>query len=63
MPQHDAFVAVYGKHDAVEAAVRKIAEQFFDRERPSVVGRNRHSSETAIGSCPASVPHAAGSDA
>ena len=63
MPQHDAFVAAYGKHDALEAAVRKIAEEFFDRERLSAVGTDRHAGETAIGSCPASVPHPAGSDA
>ena len=62
MPQHDALVA-HGKHDPVEAAVRKIAEQFFDRERPSVVKRDRHVGRTAAGSCPASVPHPAGSDA
>ena len=63
MPQHDAFVAVYGKHDAAEAAVRKIVEEFFDREGFSRVGTDRHVGETAIGSCPASVPHSAGSDA
>ena len=63
MPQHDAFVADYGKHDALEAAVRKIAEEFFDRERLSAVGTDRLAGETAIVSCPASVPHSAGSDA
>lgn len=63
MPQHDAFVAVYGKHDAAEAAIRRIVEEFVDRESLSTVGRARHVGETIIGSCPASVPHPAGSDA
>ena len=63
MPQHDAFAAAYKKHDAVEVAVREIAEQFFDRKRPGFVGRERHAGGTAAGSCPISVPHPAGSKA
>ena len=60
MPQHDAFVATYGKHDTLEAAVRRIVGEFFDRERLSRVRRDYHAGGTAAGSRPASVPHSAG---
>jgi len=49
MSQHDAFVAVYEKHDAAEAAVRKIAEEGLDMKHFSIVGRGYHTDEKVIG--------------
>ena len=63
MSQRDAFVAVYGKHDTVEAAVREIVEKGLAMRYFNTVGGDCHTDEKVIGSCSASVPHAAGSDA
>ena len=49
MSQHDAFVAVYEKHEAAEAAVRKIAEEGLDMKHFSIVGRGYHTDEKVIG--------------
>ena len=49
MSQHDAFVAVYEKHDAAEAAIRKIAEEGLDMKHFSIIGRGYHTDEKVIG--------------
>ena len=49
MSQHDAFVAVYEKHDAAEAAIRKIAGEGLDMKHFSIIGRGYHTDEKVIG--------------
>ena len=49
MSQHDAFVAVYEKHDGAEAAIRKIAEEGLEMKHFSIVGRGYHTDEKVIG--------------
>ena len=63
MSQHDAFLALYGKHDTVEAAVCKIIEDDLDMKRFSTVGRGCHTDEEISGFHSASVSHSAGGDA
>ena len=49
MSQHDALVAVYEKHDAAEAAIRKVAESGLDMKHFSIVGKGYHTDEKVIG--------------
>jgi hypothetical protein len=49
MPQNGAFVAVYEKHDAAEAAVRKIAEAGLDMKHFSIIGKGYHTDEKVVG--------------
>src|ERR1700710_3181217 len=49
MSEYNAIVAVYEKHDAAEAAIRKIAEAGLDMKHFSIVGKGYHSEEQVIG--------------
>lgn len=49
MAEQDTVVAVYGRHDAAEAAIRQVAEFGFDMQHFSIVGRGYHTEEKVIG--------------
>jgi hypothetical protein len=49
MSQNNSIVAVYAKHDAAEAAIRKIAEADLDMKHFSIIGKGYHSEEQVTG--------------
>ena len=49
MSQHDSVVAVYARHDAAEAAIRRVEEAGLDMKNFSIVGRGYHTEEQVIG--------------
>src|ERR1700712_2668146 len=49
MSQNSSIVAVYAKHDAAEAAIRKIAEADLNMKHFSIIGKGYHSEEQVIG--------------
>ena len=49
MSRHESIVAIYAKHDAAEAAVRRVAEGGLDMRHFSIVGKGYHTEEKVIG--------------
>ena len=49
MPGQETIVAVYAKHDAAEAAIRRVAGAGLDMQHFSIVGQGYHTEEQVIG--------------
>lgn len=44
-------VAVYDRHEDAEAAIRRLSESGFDVKKLSIIGREPHTEEHAVGFC------------
>jgi hypothetical protein len=49
MPEQNAAVAIYGTHDEAEEAVKELQRAGVDMRTLSIVGKNTHTDEQAVG--------------